>query len=41
MVAVMFRFRHYVWDRECPGEGWVLIVELDAGNWHNRLWGKA
>ena len=37
---MMFRFTLYQWSRECPGDGWVLIVEWDKGNWVNRLWGR-
>ena len=35
-----FRFSLYRWSHACPGDGWVLVVELDRGWWGNRLWGK-
>jgi hypothetical protein len=40
VAQVIFRYSLYWWSRECPGPGWVLVVEVDKGNWVNRLWGK-
>ena len=39
--APVLRYRLYQWRSDCPGPGWHLVVELDKGQWVNRLWGHA